>query len=76
MSDLPYEVVNHIWNIANIDTKVELNKVFGSNIFYYTMPFRVFSIYEHIKLNNLIKMKWFKYLIHLDIKKNKNELSI
>lgn len=59
---LPIEIVNHIWNYTDIDTKLVLNRVFGARVFYTTPKF-IPDTTVHKRLIGLLRIQYFRYIV-------------
>jgi hypothetical protein len=68
MACLPFEIINYIWNISNIDTKISMNKIFGNTLFYYLPKYKLQQLH---KLKDITKIRTIKYNVMIDIRKTK-----
>ena len=64
MHVLPLEMVNHIWNFCNIDTKLALNRAFGARTFYTTQRSNVKVERTFARqLDRFLRISYFRYIV-------------
>jgi hypothetical protein len=64
MRVLPLEMANHIWNFCDINTKLVMNRAFGTRTFYTTRRtnIKASSVLKR-QLDRLLRISYFRYVV-------------